>query len=264
GGVWKSTDYGSTWQPIFDRESTGSIGAIAVGPSDPNVIYVGTGAGIIRPDLATGNGIYKSTDAGRTWTHLGLPDSQMIANIEVSPRDPNRLFVAVLGHPYGPNAERGIFRSTDGGKSFTKVLYKDEYTSGNDVRIDPVDPNTVYATLWQQQQSYIEGGGFGGTGNGIFKSTDGGTPWKQLTEGLPSVIQANIALAPSNPKVLYATVAGTPADNAGAGRGGGRGAAAATTTGVVYFYKSTDAGEHWSMVVNSNLQLGGGRGGGGG
>ena len=162
GGVWRSTDYGANWVPLFDREPTGSIGAIAVAPSDPNIIYVGSGAGIIRPDLATGNGVYKSTDAGKTWTHLGLADTQMIAMIDVSPSDPNVLFVAALGHPYGPNQERGIFRSKDGGKTFEKVLYKDDYTSGNDVRIDPSDPNTVYAALWQQQQSYIEGGGFGG------------------------------------------------------------------------------------------------------
>jgi photosystem II stability/assembly factor-like uncharacterized protein len=241
GGVWRSTDYGSTWQPIFDDQPTGSIGAIAVAPSDPNIIYVGSGAGIIRPDLAVGDGIYKSTDAGRTWTHLGLRDTQMIAMIDVDPRDPNRLFVAVLGHPYGPNEERGIFRSTDGGRTFTKVLFKDEYTSGNDVRIDPSDPNTVYATLWQQQQSFIEGQGFGGAGNGIYKSTDGGSTWKQLTEGLPSIIQANIAVSPSNPRRLYATVAGT--------QNGGRGPA--TTTGIVGFYTSADGGDHWSLVVNA-------------
>src|SRR6185437_8264793 len=127
GGVWRSTDYGSTWVPLFDKEGTGSIGAIAVAPSDPNIIYVGTGAGIIRPDLAVGDGVYKSTDAGKTWTHLGLRETQMIAMIDVDPRDPNRLFVAALGHPYGPNAERGVFRSTDGGQTFQKVLYKDEY-----------------------------------------------------------------------------------------------------------------------------------------
>jgi photosystem II stability/assembly factor-like uncharacterized protein len=241
GGVWRSTDYGSTWVPIFDDQPTGSIGAIAVAPSDPTIIYVGSGAGIIRPDLATGDGVYKSTDGGKTWTHLGLRDSQMIAMIDVDPRDPNRLFVAALGHPYGPNAERGIFRSTDGGQSFQKVLFKDEYTSGNDVRIDPSDPNTVYATLWQQQQSFIEGQGFGGAGNGIFKSTDGGATWKQLTDGLPSIIQANIALAPSNPRRLYATVAGMP--NAGRGP--------ATTTRVVGFYTSSDGGEHWTLVVNA-------------
>ena len=242
GGVWRSTDYGSNWEPIFDRESTGSIGAIAVAPSDPNIIYVGSGAGIIRPDLATGNGVYKSTDAGKTWTHLGLFDSEMIAMIDVSPRDPNRLFVAALGHPYGPNAERGIFRSTDGGKTFQKVLYKDEYTSGDDVRIDPGNPDVVYAALWQQQQSYIEGGAFGGNSGGIFKSTDGGSTWKPLTDGLPEVLQANLAVAASDSKVVYAMVAGS----APAGGRGGRGGAAAGTTGL---YKSTDGGDHWSLAA---------------
>ena len=226
GGVWKSTDYGSNWEPLFDKESTGSIGAIAVAPSNPNIVYVGSGAGIIRPDLAVGDGMYKSMDAGKTWTHLGLRESQMIAMIDVDPNNPDRLFVAVLGHPYGPNAERGIFRSLDGGKTFTKVLYADEYTSGNDVRIDPSNPNTVYATMWQQQQSFIEGLAFGGTSTGIFKSTDGGDSWKPLSDGLPNVIQANIAIAPSNPKLLYAMIAGTPKDASGA-------AARPSTTGQV-------------------------------
>src|ERR1700689_1756185 len=207
GGVWRSSDFGSPWEPLFDTQSTGSIGAIAVAPTDPNIIYVGSGAGIIRPDLATGDGMYKSTDAGKTWTHLGLRDSQMIANIDVDPKNPNRLFVAALGHPYGPNAERGIFRSTDGGASFQKVLFKDDYVSGNDVRIDPSNPNTVYAALWQQQQGFMENGSFGGTDGGIFKSTDGGSTWKQLTTGLPAIIGANLAISPSNPKVIYATVA---------------------------------------------------------
>jgi photosystem II stability/assembly factor-like uncharacterized protein len=242
GGVWRSTDYGSNWTPIFDNESTGSIGAIAVSPSNPNVIYVGTGAGIIRPDLATGDGIYKSTDTGRTWTRLGLADSQMIANIEVDPRNPDRLFVAVLGHPYGPSAERGIFRSTNGGRTFEKVLYKDEYTSANDVRLDPSDPNIVYAALWVQQQAFNEGGAFGGPGGGIFKSTDGGSTWKPLTEGLPSVIQANLGIAQSNPKVVYAMVAGVPATAAPA-RG------PASTTGTVNLYRSNDGGEHWFLAV---------------
>ncbi|MFN8580299.1 MAG: hypothetical protein U0163_04885 [Gemmatimonadaceae bacterium] len=234
GGLWRTTDYGANWEPLFDRETTGSIGAVAVAPTNPDLIYVGTGAGIIRPDLATGNGMYKSTDGGATWTSLGLTDTQMIAAIDVDPHDPNRLFVAALGHPYGPNAERGVFRSTDGGRTFQKVLYKDEYTSGNDVRIDPSNPSIVYATLWQQQQAFWEGGGFGGGGNGIFKSTDGGSTWKQLTDGLPSVLQANIAIAPSNPRVLYAMVA--PALATGA-------------SGPVAFYKSTDAGEHWFLAV---------------
>jgi photosystem II stability/assembly factor-like uncharacterized protein len=252
GGVWRSTDYGSNWTAIFDRESTGSIGAIAVAPSNPNIIYVGTGAAIIRPDLSMGDGVYKSTDAGRTWTHLGLFDSQMIAMIDVDPRDPNRFFVAALGHPYGPNPERGVFRSTDGGKTFQRVLYKDEYTSANDVRIDPADPNTVYAALWIQQQSYIEGGAFGGTGGGIFKSTDGGTTWKPLTEGLPDIIQANLGIAQSNSKVLYAMVAGVVAPAGGAaaaggGRGGGRGGGGGG--GSIGLYKSIDGGEHWFLAV---------------
>ncbi len=229
GGVWRSTDYGANWVPIFDDQPTGSIGAIAVAPTNPNTIYVGSGAGIIRPDLAIGDGMYKSTDAGKTWTHLGLRESQMIAAIAVDPRNENRLFVAVLGHPYGPNPERGVFRSTDGGRTFEKVLYKDEYTSANEVLIDPSDPNTIYATLWQQQQSFIEGQGFGNAGMGIFKSTDGGTTWTQLSEGLPPILQANIAIAPSEPGTLYAVVA--------------------PGTGAIGFYKSTDGGAHWFQPV---------------
>jgi photosystem II stability/assembly factor-like uncharacterized protein len=253
GGVWRSTDFGSTWVPLFDNQPTGSIGAIAVAPTDPNIIYVGSGAGIIRPDLATGDGVYKSTDAGKTWTHLGLRDSQMIADIEVDPTDANRLFVAALGHPYGPNAERGIFRSTDGGATFQKVLYKDQYVSGNDVRIDPKNPNIVYAALWQQQQGFYENGAFGGTDGGIFKSTDGGTTWKQLTNGLPPIIEANLAISPSNPRTLYATVAPDAAaggGGAGGGRGrGGRGGRGGGGGAAIAFYKTTDGGEHWLLAT---------------
>jgi hypothetical protein len=147
GGVWKSDDYGRTWNPIFDEQSSQSIGAIAVAPSDPNIIYVGSGEGLHRPDLSVGNGIYKSTDAGKTWTHLGLRDGQQIPAIAIDPHDPNRVFAAVLGHPYGPNAERGIFRSTDGGQTWQKVLSKNENTGGSDVEIDPMHPNVVYAYL---------------------------------------------------------------------------------------------------------------------
>ncbi|HEY9514703.1 MAG TPA: hypothetical protein VIQ74_03405, partial [Gemmatimonadaceae bacterium] len=242
GGVWRSTDYGSTWIPIFDDQPTGSIGAIAVAQSDPNVIYVGSGAGIIRPDLATGDGMYKSTDAGKTWTHLGLRDSRMIAAIDVDPKNPDRLFVAVLGHPYGPNPERGVFRSTDGGRTFEKVLYKDEFTSANDVHIDPSNPNTVYAALWQQQESFRESGSFGGTGGGIFKSTDGGTTWTELTNGLPDVLQANLAIAPSNPNTLYTVAAGV-IPSGRTNRGGGD----------IGFYKSTDGGAHWTLVNGDNI-----------
>ena len=171
---------------------------------------------------------------------LGLHDTEMIGMIDVDPRNANRLFVAALGHPYGPNAERGIFRSTDGGQTFEKVLYKDEYTGANDVHIDPSNPNIVYAALWQQQQSFIEGGGFGGTSGGIFKSTDGGTTWRPLTDGLPAgVEQANIAIAASNPRTVYAMVASAVTEGPNARPG-------AT---VVDFYKSVDAGEHWVLAV---------------
>ncbi len=232
GGVWRTSDYGSTWEPLFDAQPTGSIGAIAVAPSDPNVVYVGSGAGIIRPDLATGDGMYRSSDAGRTWTHLGLAATQMIAQVDVDPGDPDRLFVAALGHPYGPNAERGIYRSTDGGRTFEKVLYRDAYTGGNDVRIDPKDPRTVYAALWQQQEAFWEGGAFGGGSGGVFKSGDGGTTWTPLTDGLPPVLEANLALAPSDPRIVYAMVA---AVNPAGG------------SGPIGLYRSSDGGAHWTL-----------------
>ena len=147
-------------------------------PSDPNIVYVGSGEGLHRPDLSVGDGIYKSTDAGKTWTHLGLRDGQQIPQMAVDPRNPDRLFVAVAGHPYGPNPERGVYRSTDGGKTFEKVLYKNENIGARGVVIDPSDPNTVYATLWEAREGPWENAGWNGTGGGIFKSTDGGTTWK--------------------------------------------------------------------------------------
>jgi photosystem II stability/assembly factor-like uncharacterized protein len=234
GGIWKSTDYGNSWDPIFDKEPTSSIGAIAVSASDPNVIYAGTGEGIIRPDQATGMGMYKSTDAGKTWVFMGLRATEDIAMIAVDPHDSNRVFVAALGHIYGPNRERGIFRSLDGGKTWKKVLYVNEYTSGDDIEMDPVNPDILYATLWQQQQAPWENGQFGGTDGGIFKSTDGGNTWNKLTKGLPAIEQALLRIAPSDPRVLYASVSGGP----GAPRG---------TVGI---YRSNDAGTSWHSVTS--------------
>jgi photosystem II stability/assembly factor-like uncharacterized protein len=228
GGVWKSNDYGRTWNPIFDDQPTGSIGAIAVAPSDPNVIYVGSGEGLHRPDLSTGDGVYKSTDAGKTWTHLGLREGQQIPWIAVDPHDPNRLFVAVLGHPYGPNEERGIYRSANGGRSFERVLYKDENTGGSYVEIDPVNPEIVFAGLWEAREGPWENSEWSGNGGGLFKSTDGGTSWRQITKGLPSVVQVNAAIAASEPSRMYASVAH---DN--------------TQT----IYRSDDAGESWSGIT---------------
>ena len=233
GGVWKSTDYGRTWVPVFDDQPTGSIGAIAVAPSNPDVIYVGSGEGMQRPDLSTGDGIYRSTDAGRTWTHLGLRNGQQIAQIDVDPHDPRRLFVAVLGHPYGPNPERGLYRSLDGGTSFQSVLYRDENTGAADVCIDPINHSVVYAVLWQSQHGPWENASWAGPGSGLFKSTDGGTTWRQLTRGLPTVADGGlgrigITVAPSDSNRLYATVGAKPE--------------------LAGIYRSDDAGEFWVRV----------------
>jgi photosystem II stability/assembly factor-like uncharacterized protein len=242
GGVWKTTDAGRTWKPIFDDQPTGSIGWVAVAPSDPNIIYVATGEGLPRPDLSVGNGVYRSNDGGTTWTHLGLADAQQIPKLAIDPKNPDRIFVAALGHPYGPNEERGIFRSTNGGRTFESVLFKDVNTGGKDVDIDPSNPDVVYATLWEQRQGPWENAAWSGTNGGIFKSTDGGTTWKQLTAGLPAIVDAEVAIAPANPRRLYATVeAGAPAEGRGGGRGGGT-----SGTGL---YRSDDSGETWTRAT---------------
>jgi photosystem II stability/assembly factor-like uncharacterized protein len=241
GGVFKSIDYGHTWQPIFDDQPTASVGAIAVSVSNPNVIYVGSGEGLHRPDLSVGDGIYKSIDAGKRWTHLGLRDAQKIPQLAVDPKNPDRIFVAVAGHPYGPNQERGIYRSLDGGKTFEKVLYRDENVGASDVLIDPGNPQVVYAALWESREGPWENGVFNGDGGGIFKSTDGGKTWRQLTKGLPgNIVQANIAIAPSAPKTLFAAV---------------------RTKTIAKLYRSDDAGETWSGTTNDprpGLGIGGG------
>jgi photosystem II stability/assembly factor-like uncharacterized protein len=250
GGVWKSDNFGRTWTPIFDQQSSQSIGAIAIAPSDRNIIYVASGEGLARPDLSVGNGIYKSTDAGNTWTHLGLRDGQQIPAIVVDPRNPNSVFCAVLGHPYGPNEERGIFHSTDGGQTWTKILYKDENTGGSDIQIDPVNPDTLYASLWQMRLGpWEDGNEYNGPNGGLFKSTDGGKSWKQLTNGLPkNLVQVYVAIAPSKPSRIYATVGtSTPGDYAsGAGLG---------------VYRSDDSGESWQQITEDPrpaMRIGGG------
>ncbi len=238
GGVWKSTDYGRVWRPIFDDQPTGSIGAIAVAPSNPDIIYVGSGEGLQRPDLSTGDGIYKSTDAGAHWTHLGLRDGQQIPAVIVDPRDPNRVFAAVLGHPYGPNTERGVYRSTDGGTSWTRVLYRDEDTGAFDVAFDPANSQTLFAVLWPGRQAPWEiGGSFQLPGSGLFKSTNGGTTWRELTHGLPApsdgLGRIGLATSASRAGRLYAVV--------DAPKLGG-------------LYRSDDAGESWTRV-NDDTRL---------
>ena len=250
GGVWRSDDYGRTWNPIFDGQSTQSIGAIAVAASDPNIIYVASGEGLHRPDLSVGDGIYKSTDGGKSWSHLGLRDSQQIPALAVDPRDPNRVFAAVLGHPYGPSPERGIFRSTDGGQTWQKVLYKDENTGGCDIEMDPSNPAVLYACMWEAREGpWEDNNEFNGTAGGLFKSSDGGNTWQQLTNGLPkNLSQVNVAIAPSQPSRLYATVATTAesAYESAAGLG---------------FYRSDDAGQTWHEITKDPrpaMRIGGG------
>jgi len=236
GGVFKTTDYGRTWIPIFDDQPTGSVGCIAVAASDPNVIYVGSGEGLQRPDLSVGDGVYKSTDAGKSWTHLGLRDGQQIPQIAVDPRNPDHLLVAVAGHPYGPNEERGVFRSTDGGKTFEKVLYKDENTGAADVQIDPEHPEVAYAALWEARQGPWENAVWNGTGGGIFKTDDGGRTWHQLTKGLPAdIIQANLTIAASSSKHLFAAVA---------------------SPNAVKLYASDNHGDSWTIATTDTRPAG--------
>ena len=232
GGVWRTNDYGRTWNPIFDDQPTGSIGALAVAPSDPNIIYVGCGEGLQRPDLSVGDGVYKSTDGGKTWKHCGLTDGQQIGSVIVDPRNPDRVFVAVLGHPYGANAERGIFRSIDGGRSWQKVLYKDENTGAIALEFDPTNPDIIYGVLWSSRLGPWENGEWQGKGSGLYKSNDGGTTWRQLVKGLPTFEQRlgriGITIARSNPRRMYAL-----AD------------AAVPAAGL---YRSDDAGESWRRI----------------
>lgn len=232
GGVWKTNDYGRTWKPIFDDQPTGSVGDLAVAPSNPSVIYVGSGEGLQRPDLSTGNGLYKSLDGGKSWKNMGLRDGQQIGSIIVDPKDANRLFVAVLGHPYGPNEERGVYRSVNGGESWQKVLYKDENTGAIQLEFDPVNSQIIYADLWAGRQGPWENGAWQGPESGLFKSTDGGETWKKLTNGLPTFAQGlgriGFGIARSNPKIIYAVVDANP-------KFGG-------------VYRSDDAGESWRLI----------------
>ncbi|MEO8662837.1 MAG: glycoside hydrolase, partial [Bryobacteraceae bacterium] len=232
GGVWKTDDYGHTWAPLFDNQPTGSIGALAIAPSNPKVIYVGSGEGLHRPDLSVGDGMYKSIDGGKSWKHLGLDDAQQIPAILVDPRNADRVYVAALGHPYGPNAERGVYRSDNGGATWTKILYKDENTGAIELAFAPDNPDIIYTSLWEAREGPWENGAWQGKNSGLFKSTDAGKTWTKLEKGLPTVAQGlgriGLGTSPSNPSTLYAMV---DAD--------------ATLGGV---YRSDDAGATWRKM----------------
>ncbi|MCU1233877.1 MAG: hypothetical protein JWP63_1844 [Candidatus Solibacter sp.] len=228
GGVWKTTNTGMTWQPIFDGQPIASIGAIAVAPSDPNVIYVGTGESDIRSQIGFGDGVYKSTDAGKTWTNVGLRDSRQIACIRIDPRNPDLVYVAVLGHVYGPHPERGVFRSTNGGRTWTKVLDRGNETGAVDLALDPTDPRTIYATVWNARRSvWSTYAPLEGPGSGLFKTTDGGDHWTPLTaHGLPESQwgRSGVTVAPGGKRV-YALIDAAP--------------------GAAGLYRSEDAGATW-------------------
>ncbi|HEU5245612.1 MAG TPA: hypothetical protein VFU09_00835, partial [Candidatus Udaeobacter sp.] len=228
GGVWKTIDGGANWTPLFDKQPISSIGAIAVAPSDHNVIYAGTGEAAIRGNTTYGTGVFKSVDGGKTWQNVGLKDSRQIGALIVDPRNENVVLVAALGHAFGPNAERGIFRTADGGKTWTKALSKDENTGGIDVVFDPHNPNIVFASLWQaRRQPWFFSSG--GPGSGLYRSEDNGVTWKHLEgNGLPEGILGKIGIAVSgaDSNRVYAIIE--------AKEGG--------------LYRSDDAGQHWTRV----------------
>ena len=233
GGVWKSIDGAMTWSPTFDKEGTSSIGSLAVANSNHNVLYAGTGEACIRGDISHGDGVYRSLDGGKTWKNVGLRDSRAIGKVSIHPTNPDIVFVAALGHPYGPNSERGIFRTSDGGKTWERVLYKDENTGGIDVSFDPRNPNILFAALWEARRTSWNMSS-GGPGSGLYRSADGGTTWKQLEQhGLPKGPYGKIGVAvAANSERVYALIEARNPD-------GG-------------LYRSDDGGDSWQLVNPSH------------
>ena len=237
GGVWKTDDFGRTWNPIFDEAPTGSVGDIAVASDNPDIIYVGSGEGLHRPDLSVGDGMFKTIDGGKTWEHIGLADVQQVARVIIHPTNPDIVIVAGLGHPYGANEMRGVFKTIDGGKSWEKILYINHNTGCIQVEFDPTNPNIVYADMWEHQEGPWENARFSGKNSGLYKSNDGGDTWKRLEKGLPTAEQGlgriGIGISPSNPLRIYATV--DAKENGG-------------------LYRSEDGGESWRLI-HSNYRI---------
>ncbi|MEK7255378.1 MAG: glycosyl hydrolase, partial [Bacteroidota bacterium] len=242
GGVFKSTDAGLNWEPVFENEGSNSIGDLAIAPSDPNTIYVGTGEanGAFESGALFGNGIFKTTDGGQSWSHVGLEESNHIGRIVVDPANPDRVFVAAAGVLYGKNEERGLFRSLDGGQNWEKILYLSDSTACIDVAINPANPNVLFAATWERIR-YPWQRQYGGITSRIYRSTDGGETWQQLTNGLPlnSADRGRIGLAisPSNPNVVYASLTKNPITNQFDG-----------------IYKSTNSGDSWERVDNGDIE----------
>lgn len=239
GGLWKSENHGTTWTPIFDDQPTFAMGSLAIAPSDPDVLWLGTGEVLMARSSYSGLGIFKSLDAGKSWQHMGLPDSYHIPKVVIDPKDPNIVYAAALGHNYSYNEERGVFKTTDGGKSWEKSLYISEQVGVVDIVMDPGDHQTLYAVTWERDRKAWNNI-IAGSGSGIYKTIDGGKNWERLTKGLPTsehVGRIGLSIAPSNPNVIYAILDNqTPDSTRRRGRVGGE------------LYRSNDKGKSWSMT----------------
>jgi photosystem II stability/assembly factor-like uncharacterized protein len=249
GGLWKTVNNGTTWKPVFEREPTVSLGAVAVAPSNPEVVWVGTGEANARNSVSWGDGVYKSTDGGKSWTHVGLADSRHIGRIVIHPKNPDIVFVAALGHLWGPNPERGLYRTTDGGKTWKAVKVVNADTGFIDVAMDPSDPNTLYAAAYQVRRDAFAGGNPAvqfGPGSSLFKTADGGDTWQRMTEGLPNrpLGRCGLAVSRKDPRVVYAVVQTDKTATGVAGQGPKKGDK--VETGGVF--RSADRGQTWTKL----------------
>jgi photosystem II stability/assembly factor-like uncharacterized protein len=240
GGVWKTVNNGTTWKPIFENKSTSSIGDIAIAPSNPDILWLGTGEELMARSSFAGTGVFKSTDAGISWKQMGLEDTHHIGRVIIHPNNPDIVYVAAIGHLYSDNEQRGVFKTIDGGNTWTRVLFVDTKSGAFDLEFDPSNPNTLYATTWQHERKAWGHVAFG-PGSRVYKTTDAGDTWKQLDNGLPtgdSVGRIAVDIATSNPQILYSLVNRTGQDNPDA------------------LYRSDDGGESWRQVNEQQVSAG--------